>query len=292
VPLPDGRVNASSGDGPGEARAELTAALRRRADEGRRAWPRFAVEERGFLDYVSACLPHDGDPADALARLHVADLYLAFACAGRDAHALAVFERERMRPVVARALRRRPDCDAEGLMQQLRMTLLVGTAASAPTLLQYRGRAPLKAWLSVCATRLVVRARDATPGWAALDDNLEAPLATGGELGCLKGRYRESFNAAFRDALVGLAPRDRALLHQQYGLEMGIDRLGTVYGVSRATAARWVARARERLVGAVRARLVDELGLEGDEIDSILRSIRSAIELTLSRVAPSGDVTG
>ena len=237
----------------------------------RRARPTLVVDEVAFAAHVHASLAAGANVG------HAADLLLAFACGSGDEAALGILERELIAPLASTVLRGSIAIDE--VLQVLRVTLIVGTARGGPRILQYRGRGPLAAWLAICATRLMIHQRG-TPT-LELDDTVAEPLATSGALAYLQGRYRDVFNRAFQAAMKQLTPRDRALLHQYYALGTGMERLGVVYGVSRATAARRVALARARLVATVRDRVAGELQIDPAEADSILRSIRSAIELSL-----------
>src|SRR5689334_9262912 len=62
----------------------------------------FDVDETDFRRYVAMKLAAQSDPA---LRLKVADLYLAYACLGKDTRALKSFE-ERHFPVVRKTLSR------------------------------------------------------------------------------------------------------------------------------------------------------------------------------------------
>jgi len=56
-----------------------------------------------------------------------------------------------------------------------------------------------------------------------------------------------------------------------------------MYRVHRATAARWVAAAREALFEETRAR-VESVGVAGNELTSIVRLVQSQIHLSLTRL--------
>jgi RNA polymerase sigma-70 factor (ECF subfamily) len=54
--------------------------------------------------------------------------------------------------------------------------------------------------------------------------------------------------------------------------------------VHRATAARRVERARELLCDGTRAELAARIGLKGAELDSVMRLVRSNVDLSIARV--------
>ena len=69
-----------------------------------------------------------------------------------------------------------------------------------------------------------------------------------------------------------------------------IDALGALYKVHRATAARWLGRAREQLLSNTRGALSEQLGLADDELSSVMRLIHSRLEVSeLECPANTGD---
>ncbi|HLU67063.1 MAG TPA: sigma factor-like helix-turn-helix DNA-binding protein, partial [Kofleriaceae bacterium] len=89
---------------------------------------------------------------------------------------------------------------------------------------------------------------------------------------------------AFGAAVDRLPERERALLRYTYLDGLGLDELAAVYQVSRATAHRWLVKARDGLAAAVEAQLRAELRLSPAEFHSIRRLIQSEVELSLRRV--------
>jgi RNA polymerase sigma-70 factor (ECF subfamily) len=107
------------------------------------------------------------------------------------------------------------------------------------------------------------------------------------ELAYLRDRYRTDVDAAMRAALVGLGEQSRALLRYHLIDGWSIDRIGALYGVHRATAARWTAAAREELGVAIRAELAKRLSISVDEVDSIVRMVQSRIDVSMARLLDS-----
>jgi RNA polymerase sigma-70 factor (ECF subfamily) len=60
-----------------------------------------------------------------------------------------------------------------------------------------------------------------------------------------------------------------------------IDEIGALYRVHRATAARWLARAQVGLTKEIRAALIRTLNLQPAELRSVLRLIRSGLQVSL-----------
>jgi RNA polymerase sigma-70 factor (ECF subfamily) len=104
------------------------------------------------------------------------------------------------------------------------------------------------------------------------------------ELGYLRERYRDHVDAAMRAALAALPEQPRALLRYTVVDGWTVDRIGALYGVHRATAARRVAAAREELGAAIRAELAARLAISIDEVDSIVRLVQSRIDVSVERL--------
>src|SRR5205085_8363572 len=77
----------------------------------------------------------------------------------------------------------------------------------------------------------------------------------------LKLRYREEFRGAFREAAAGLVDREVTILRYKFVENLSIDEIGIIYGVHRATVARWIAAIREALFDGTRKQLADRLAI-------------------------------
>ena len=66
-----------------------------------------------------------------------------------------------------------------------------------------------------------------------------------------------------------------------------VDDLGALYQVHRATAARWIGAARERLAEETRRQMIEQLGIQPADYDSILRLIHSQLDVSVTRVLGS-----
>jgi RNA polymerase sigma-70 factor (ECF subfamily) len=118
------------------------------------------------------------------------------------------------------------------------------------------------------------------------DDHLIAQHASSGddpEVDYMKRTYSEQFKAAFGDSLVKLGPREQTLLRYHHVDGLNIDEIGAIYRVHRVTAFRWIEKAKEQLVKGTLEILRDRLKLPANELDSVLRMIRSQIHLSLVR---------
>ena len=217
--------------------------------------------------------------------LHPEDLAWARALATGDRAALERYERE-LAPLLEGHLRRRgftADTIAD-VMQTLRARLFVGDG-EGPAITHYEGRGPLRSWVLVAALRESVRARQRGAREPAVEDDALVALAdrSGAAIPALdKERYREAFRAAFRVALGELSPRDRNLLRMHVIDGLTIDQIGALQGVHRATAARWIERAREAVSRSVRRDLMKQFGADPFETEELLQWVQSRIELSLS----------
>jgi RNA polymerase sigma-70 factor, ECF subfamily len=275
---------------PGEARVsfaelpDLDDRLAALTDAARAAWPSLGVAEERFLAHVAGRIAAEGVDADALGRLRAGDLYLACACADGSADATTAFI-ENFMPQVHAALAGlgAGASERDELAQQLVDLLFVGDGGRSGAIATYSGRGSLRSWVRSVAVRTAMRqlGRDRKP--AADEEVLEAvPAADDPEVHLLRARYGDAFRAAFREALAALTPRQRNLLKQHTLDELTVDQIGRLYRVHRATAARWVAAAREELCDGTRRRLVERLSLAGSDVDSILRLVWSQLDVSIT----------
>jgi len=236
---------------------------------GKKAWPDVEVAEADFDEYVRA-RAEDSHGAPAYS-----DLYLACALASGNAAALRAFD-EMLSAV-----------QDEEVRQLVRHKLLVSEPGKPPKIADYSGRGGLKTWLRIVATRTALDLKAAKAREVPFErDALEYVIGAGEdpELDYFKERYRKEFRAAFADAFAALEPRDRSLLRYAFGKNLSIDVIGTLYGVHRATAARWVVAAHDELKKTIRKAMMDRLDVKPDEYASILRLIESRIEISFDRL--------
>ncbi len=248
------------------------------------AWPTVELAPELFVAHIAKHLP-EGVPIDtALRQMHTNDLYLACACAQGDDRAIAAFETHCLSVVESAVSRHRVSSDtAAEVKQRVRERALVGDSGP-PRISGFSGRGDLRGWVRVMATReamlLSRRARRETP---VDDEELLYAFVTPGdaELEQAKLRYRDEFKRGFDAALRSLPARDQTLLRQHVLDGLTIDQLGALYHVHRATAARNLERTRQAVLAATREQMMDRLRVRPSELDSILRLIRSKLEVTL-----------
>ncbi|MDC0716700.1 sigma-70 family RNA polymerase sigma factor [Nannocystis bainbridge] len=250
--------------------------------EGRAAWPGLDLARADFVAHLDR---HAG--ACELAALHAADFYLACACHRRLAGASAAIQARHGGELEA-VLRSRnvPPAHRDDLRQALWEKLLVGRPDAPAKIGDYAGRGPLGGWLRVAAVRMALNFREQarTDRLVPAAELVEAhhPASPDPELSFLKSQYRREVEQALRDALAGLETDERNVLRLYFLDRLSIDRIAAVYGIHRATAARWVTRGREALLRGTQALLERQLKVERAEVDSILGLVRSQLELSMS----------
>lgn len=217
----------------------------------------------------------------------LADLALACACMNAKFDAVHLLQGSYMKALDPhlRKLGLEPAA-IEDVKQTLLRQLLVGQDGP-PRLAQYDGRGALGAWLRVSAVRLglkVLRGRKRTDLLGDEDAKLEAVASSADpEASYMKAAFREIFRESFREALGTLEARERNIVRQSLIDGLSIDELGELYGVHRATAARWLHAAKERIMIETRSRFATKSRASQTECDSMFRMISSHLDLSIRR---------
>jgi RNA polymerase sigma-70 factor (ECF subfamily) len=260
--------------------------------EGRAAWPELAIDAVEVVAFVARQVTADLADA-ALDGLRPADLYLACGCAKQMPQAIGAFDRDYMREVdIALARMRIVPSRVSDIKQLVRQRLFVGggtsgTPTSAGKISEYGGRGDLRRWVRSVAVRTCLN--DLRKGKREIlvdDDQLIAQHAIAvddPEIEYMKRTYSSEFKAAFSEALGQLGAREQTLLRYHHVDGLNIDEIGAIYRVHRVTAFRWLEKAKEHLVRSTLDTLRARLKLPADELDSVLRMIRSQIHLSLIR---------
>jgi RNA polymerase sigma-70 factor (ECF subfamily) len=273
--LPESQRDGWSGGNLEESLSQIVAL-------GKAAWPQVTLDPESFVAYVAERLPAE---TSDLSRVRAADLFVACACANGDGAAVAALD-ERAFGTLRDSLRRMrlaPE-QIDDVLQGLRRILFAGDEIAAPRIREYSGQGDLIGWLRVSATRsalkLIRREKREVPGVDALEER-----ATDGdpELHYMKALYRDAFRTAFQRAIDSLTDREKNLLRQHVVDELSIDDLGGLYQVHRATAARWLAAARETLLERTRTFFMESARVSGAECESVLRLVQSQLDATIRR---------
>jgi RNA polymerase sigma-70 factor (ECF subfamily) len=245
---------------------------------GLEAWPEVAVAPERFAAFVAERAADGEVPTE-----RAAELYIVCACADGDGAALRRFEDAYFgdaRAAIARVTSEAVIADEA--LQHLRGRLFVAERR-LPGIAGYGGRGDLRGWLRVAATRAaleILRARRSSDGDGALERLADA--AADPEVALMRREYGAAAGEALLEAFAELEARERNLLRQYFVDGLNIDALGTLYGVHRATAARWVEKARAALERRTRARLRERLGVSRSTLESIVRMVGSDLHANLS----------
>jgi RNA polymerase sigma-70 factor (ECF subfamily) len=268
------------------ASPRLEELLRTLWETGRNAWPGIELPPPHFARHLGARLTAGADEA-RLASVLAADLYLACACAAGNPEALRQFERHLL-PVSAEAILRTGADQAwvDEVQQLLRQKLFVGSKDSPPKVGDYSGVGPLRSWVRAAAMRTATDLRRGEKHTVPYEQEQleELDLLTADpELELLKSRHRRELKEAFAQAIASLSDREVTVLRFYLVDGLNIDRIGQLYGTHRATAARWIAGARTRLLDETRRILGERLRLTNGELDSLIRLVRSNLDLSIVR---------
>jgi RNA polymerase sigma-70 factor (ECF subfamily) len=264
----------------------MSSAVQRILERGRAEFPAVAAGAGALEALIRDRLRGEEAPD----QLDASEIYLACACALADPHAIAMFER-RYFGVIPAALSRLALSrdDIAEIEQQLRVRLFVTEADGVPRVVTYAGAGQLAGLVRVAALRIGLNRLRDRGRIAEVGDGLdEIPLAVDDPaLAQLKVQHRVAFKAAFEEAIRELDPRERAVLDLALVKGLGIDQIGAIYGVHRATAARWIAAARDHLGRAVHRVLGAKLGIHASQLGELVPLVESQLELSLERLLRS-----
>ncbi len=247
---------------------------------GQEAWPGIAIDATALAQFLEV--------REAAESAHAADLYLACACAGGDAAALAAFDQRYLSDVKTYLRGATPPSElVDEVRQALREQLFWG---ERPRINDYSGRGSLASWLRVAALRIASNLRRSADTRQRLEQRGGEPasLPMDPELALIWRRYAGSFERALSGAFALLDERDRNLLRLHLLDGLGIDELAPVFRVHRATAARWLQAARAQLKERVLERLRTDLRVNEVELASLVRVIESHLEISLRALFRSG----
>jgi RNA polymerase sigma-70 factor (ECF subfamily) len=252
--------------------------------EAHLAWPGVRIPHESFIAHVAG---HASVETGSLAELRTSDLYLSCACALGDAAALTAFEQAYfvdIDPALVRMTGKTALHDE--VAQSLRTTLFAPRPGRAPQIALYAGRGDLRNWTRAAIVRatlnLITRKPRETPAPTDLLSAVPAASADP-ELAHMKEIYQAEFRDAFAAAVATLDTRERNLLRHAFVDGLSIDEVGALFGVHRATAARWLASTRTKLMGELRRALMQKLHVDKTEFASIMRLIRSQLNVSLAR---------
>jgi RNA polymerase sigma-70 factor, ECF subfamily len=249
--------------------------------DGRRAWPGISLG----LEAMAAHMQRLGIGDEALAA-RGADLFIATACAAGDHAAMVRFDAQYLGCVDSYVTRLHLSPELVGeLLQQSRLAILLGPT---PLIGSYRGSGPLLAWVRVIVMRTALAllrvARD--PRLANDIDALDRLIspALGPDANVVKARYRDRLQAALNGALVMLSDHEKTLLRLHFIDGLGVDAIGRIYHVHRATSARWLVNLRKQVLHQVRRTLDLSCNPSSSELRSLVDLLKGEIEISLRAI--------
>jgi RNA polymerase sigma-70 factor (ECF subfamily) len=156
-------------------------------------------------------------------------------------------------------------------------------------LASYSGRHPLRGWVCTVAVRTAIDLRRGRRHEPLPEDHEVMATTHDPELALLRARHQASFAAALADACRALELQQRRVLRLFIGDGFTYRELGRVFHVDETTARRWVLRAKQELIGRVRALLEARLQTRGEELEPLFGLLQSRIDVSLGRLLASDE---
>ena len=243
-------------------------------EAGRAAWPDLPVSAADYIAFVG----------DAEGDLVFTDLYLACACHHGVPGAVEAFEALCVPSIEGALARMNAGKTVTDEVKQIVLDqLFVGGKIAT-----YSGRGNLKGWVRIIAVREASRILRAGNKTVSADDAMFDALAPTDredpELEYLKAHYRGQFRTAFLATVAELPRRERTALRMNVLDGRSIDEIGATFRVNRSTAHRWLTQAREILITGTKKRLMSELAISPAEVESVIRLVRSSLDVSLENV--------
>lgn len=250
-------------------------------------WPTVVLAMDAFREYLAARIPDfASQPQSGQPQFRWAELYIACGCSLGHTAAMQAFEKAYFSEIDKVCKRRRDGPAADELRQLLRVRLFTATHGS-PKIGEYSGRGDLRAWLRIVATGTALNVETRQAREVLLEPPDLSALLGGGndpELTFARAHYAQAVRVALNVATAALESRERTLLRYALIDRLTVAEVGVLYGVHRATAARWIVKAHEHLVTELKAALAAELGTSKEELASVFALVRSQLDLSLERV--------
>ncbi|HXU61246.1 MAG TPA: sigma factor-like helix-turn-helix DNA-binding protein [Polyangia bacterium] len=259
----------------------MTAAdLERAHQEGRKRWLPVELPFERFVALVNQA----SVTLEAL-RGRPDELYLAYAAADGAPGAAEVVDDQfcaTLRPslrrvgVVADAI---PD-----VLQIVRERLLAG---SQPRLGKYDGTIPLRSWIRVVAVRIGIDLARSGSGSARVESSfatqMTEPPADAAAL-LAKAQFRARMEMALREELARLPPDRRLVFRLHFAQNESVESIARRFAVHRVTVARWLWDSGERICDNLRQRFRTDLGIDASDFDSLVRGMRSTMNLSVGKL--------
>ena len=245
-------------------------------EAGRTRWPSVSLSFQRFSSRIGEL----NVSPDDLSR-HAGDLLLAVACADHEAAALRAFESDFLSQVPRQIARfALPQDKVDEVLQRVRIKLLL---SNPPGISRYRGEGTLGALLYVTAVRVALDATVIKP--IGDEDLLEMAAADAStEIQATRHLYGEPFRQALEASFRALSARDKAILQFNVVDGLNIDAIGAIYGVHRATVARWLVAIRARVFAHLKNTFALEWKMSTSDLRSLTAVMRDYIHVSAARV--------
>jgi len=258
-------------------------------DEAEAAWPEFRIPRHIFLAKLRTVAPSDGTVAFDWTQLCHVDLYLAVACSIGESAAITVFSRRYMSRL-SHYLRRFGD--SSELIDDVRANLEDKLLFSAevghpPRIHQYVGRGPLEAWVAMTAQRSLLsmlRSRGSASRSAPADELWELWSAASGLERDESHRFADTIRETLRQVIQSLPVRERNVLRLSIVEDVSLSQIARMLNVNQSTVSRAFHACLDKVNEEMRVRLKALHGMRDSEIESVVRDLRSQIDLSLSGV--------
>lgn len=240
--------------------------------EGKQAWAALEVSAEELDTFLASREPTEPPPA--------ADLFLVCACVLGRPGAMAALEKTVFAQIPGWVARIDPSPDfGDDIAQAVREVLLTG---DEPRIGTYAGKGSLEGWVRVTAVRLALKAKARQP---QVGSQLASGAAVTADLGVqvAKAQVREEVEQALESVVASLDTEERAWLKLYYLDGLSLERVANLFGVHTSTISRRIAALEGHLLAALRDRLQHQLRLPRAEVESLIRFVRSQLEVSLGR---------
>ena len=277
-PLDLHALAAERDDLPWLRTTETRALVHTAYDEARHTWPRLALSRAAFEARIVSVVELASPPPARLADLRPVEQYLVQACMQGVPGALGTLEAHAFGLLAPVSRQFAGILGLDELKQRVRDRLLVFEDGGLPRLATFTGLTSLERWVRIMGVRLALDAGRSAQRRESRERSLPDALPQRDpEFYWMRQLYTENFERILLRSLSSLPPRDRNILRAQIVHGMSLDEMARVWGVHRATIARWLRASRTTLLDTVRAGLQHEAGLSESELDSVMNLIRSGV---------------
>jgi RNA polymerase sigma-70 factor, ECF subfamily len=234
---------------------------------GRTAYPDVAID----LGLLRSRIQEVGIDAAAA---HAGDLVLASACVAGNVRAMAHFEDRYIARIPSMICGLRPPRHVVGEIQQrVRERLLCTTGQRCAKLSEYAARGSLLGFVRIVAMREALMERRRVKRERQANEEPNPMVHENVALAIFHSRHDAVVQQALEGAVAALDARERDALRLSYFEQLSIDQIGEVYRVHRATAARWVTRARSRVRELTHSMMQMRLRLDDSETQTLLSDL-------------------